>query len=424
VVLAFPLAVAVFPGVARAQFTYDGVAAADGTEVTLSNPSIPLGLVVTGAGPSTQARLTSLPTSDAFASFPFPGEVAAGAPGIISGVVPLPVPAYPFIVNTGLGDAPREQSAPGVDLETASERLAARSTALIGSATSGAESSTTVAVDPDDGVTAVAHAVARGLDLLSTFRIAAVDARATAGRDSSGALTRSSSLSISRLAVPGLAITLPKEFPIFGGQTVTGVDIGLVDGSFYVALPFAGAPQHVPVAKQTVIDALKAAGITATYQEPVQTKNGIVAAAFALTTDLPAPPPNGSYDGPTHVTYTFGRVSAEVSLAPIDDGPAAGSASAGTIAPGGSPGTVEGAGLQPGPGAPTDTGAPAGVEPGPATVNPGPGGTSSVEVAPAALGRRIPDTARVSDLYLVLIALGGLGMACVRAIRLRGVRLQ
>lgn len=433
-VLAAPVFVTALPGVANAQFTFDGIAAADGTEVTAANPSIPLGLTLIGAGPSVQARLTSLPTSDAYASFPFPGEVVAGAPGIAGGVVPLPIPAYPFIINSGLGDEPRSQTAPGLALEAASERLAARSRALVGTDASGSESTAQVVADPDNGVTAVAQSVSRGLEILGSVRIAAVEARVTATRDSSGQLTRSSSLSFTRLSVPGVAYTLPPESPFFAGQTVTGVEFGMTDGQFFVALPFAGAPQKMPVPAESVIAALKSAGIAATYQAPVDTKDGILGAAFSLTTDLPAPPPNGSYDGPTRVTYTIGRSSAAVSLNPIPDfdtgpGSVTGAGVPGATGPGSA---VAGAGV-PGVDGASLPGSVPGSVPG---VAPGaPGGVPTVDlvaggdapragVMPAALSRRAFDSRHLSDLYLLLAALGGLGFVCMRAIRLRGVRLR
>jgi hypothetical protein len=413
------------PGVAQAAFTFDGVAAADGTEATAANPSIPLGVTLTGAGPSAQARLTSLPTSDAFASFPFPGEALAGAPGVANGVLPVPLfPAYPFIINSGLGDDPRSQTAPGLSLEATSERLASRSRAVVGSDASGSESTAQVSADPDNGVTALAHSVTRGLEILDSITFAVVDSSAKAVRDSSGALSRSSSLSFSRLSIPGLGYTLPSNSPAFAGQAISGVEFSLTDGQFYVALPFAGAPKNVPVSSESVIAALKSAGITATYQAPIDTTDGIVGAAFSMATDLPAPPPNGSYDGPTHVTYTVGRSSASVSLNPI---PAfnAGAPPTGTSTPadGAVPlAGVDAVGLPSAPGSVPGT-APSTVTPrGLPTVDLRPAGAT--RVVPTALSRRAFDSGQISDLYLLIAALGGLGFLCLRAIRLRGVRLR
>jgi hypothetical protein len=417
------------PGVAHASFTFDGVAAADGTETTAANPSIPLGVTLTGAGPSTQARLTSLPTSDAFASFPYPGEALAGAPGVANGVLPVPLfPAYPFIVNSGLGDDPRSRTAPGVSLEAASERLAARSRAVVGTDASGSESTAQVTADPDNGVTALAHSVTRGLEILDSITFAVVDSSARAVRDSSGALTRSSSLAFSRLAIPGLPYTLPSNSPAFAGQTISGVEFSLTDGQFYVALPFAGAPKNVPVSTGSVIAALKSAGITATYQAPIDTKDGIVGAAFSMATDLPAPPPNGSYDGPTHVTYTVGRSSAAVSLNPIPPFNAGGAPPTGASTPtdGAVPAAgVDAVGLPSAPDSISGT-APSTVAPnGVPTVDLGPAGsTLSTGVVPTALSRRDFESGQISDLYLLIAALGGLGFICLRAIRLRGVRLR
>ena len=424
--LAVPVVVTALPGVANAQFTFDALASADGAEMVASNPSIPLGVPIQGAGPSTQARLTSLPTSDAFASFPFPGQAVAGAPGVGNGVLPVPLlPAYPFIISSGLGDDPRNQTAPGLSLEAASERLSARSRAVVGSEASGSESTAQVTADPDNGVTAVAHAVSRGLELLDSVRFAAVESRARVTRDSSGELTRSSSLTFSRLSVPGLNYTLPPEAGAFAGQTLSGVEFSFTDGNFFAALPFAGAPQNVPVSSESVISALKSAGIHATYQAPIQTPDGIVGAAFTMATDLPAPPPNGSYDGPTHVTYTVGRSAASVSLNPINDSPTsfgglpapAGTGTAGADAAG-APGTLPSIDAAVAPGSAVNQGVPPTVD-----LVTG-SGAPSAGIVPAALSRRAFDSGHLSDLYLLLAALGGLGFLCAHAIRLRGVRLK
>lgn len=418
-VLAAPVFVTALPGVASAQFTFDGLASADGAEMVASNPSIPLGVPIQGAGPSTQARLTSLPTSDAFASFPFPGQAVAGAPGVGNGVLPVPVlPAYPFIISSGLGDDPRSQTAPGLSLEAASERLAARSRAVVGSEASGSESTTQVTADPDNGVTALAHSVSRGVEILDSIRFAAVDSRAKATRDSAGELTRSSSLTFSRLSVPGLNYTLPPEAGAFAGQSLSGVEFSFTDGQFFAALPFAGAPQNVPVSSESVISALKSAGITATYQAPIQTQDGIVGAAFSLATDLPAAPQNGTYDGPTHVTYTVGRSAAAVSLNPINDSPNSfGGLPASTVPGASGPDAVAAPGALP---SLDGAAVPGTVVPTVDLVT----GSPSAGIVPAALYRRDFDSRHLSDLYLLLVALGGLGFLCARAIRLRGVRLR
>lgn len=416
--LATPLVVASFVGPARAGFVFDAVAAADGVDTTVANPSIPVGLVVQGSGPSTQARLSSLPTSDAFASFPYPGEVVAGLPGVAGSLTGAPIPPYPFIISTGLGDEPRRQTAPGLDLRASSQRRVAESAATVVSSTSGLESDTKVTADPDDGVTAVAETNVRALELLGAVKIFGLRSTATVSRDPSGNIKRDAHLSIASLVVPGLAIPVPSTVPIFGGQIVTGPVIGFTDGNFVLALPFAGAPQHIPVPAQSVLDAFGAAGVVAHYQRPVKTKDGIVGASLDLTTDLPAPPSNPEYNGPTHVTYSLGRVSASVSLTPGTD-----LSSRGTT-------PITGGGL-PAVGADTATQNPStsgGQPSGPAGLTatggsgPLPGSNPSPSLAGASFTHRVPVVGHLADIYLLLAVMAGLGFASVHAIRLLGVR--
>ncbi|MFN2537892.1 MAG: hypothetical protein ABR549_07020 [Mycobacteriales bacterium] len=97
-------ALTVLQSPARAAATFTGSAAAYGIDSTVSNPSVPLGLVVQAAGPAAQATLSSLQQSDTFASFPYPGEGVAGLPGVVGGTAGVPLPAYPFIVATSLGE--------------------------------------------------------------------------------------------------------------------------------------------------------------------------------------------------------------------------------------------------------------------------------------------------------------------------------
>src|SRR5437899_9646466 len=88
--------------------TFDARAAASGVNVTVENPSIPLGLVLQGAGPIARAALDSLGTSQALAAGAYPGDLAASLPGTVRTTSGLPLPDYPLLAATSLGDAPKE----------------------------------------------------------------------------------------------------------------------------------------------------------------------------------------------------------------------------------------------------------------------------------------------------------------------------
>lgn len=406
-----PVAVAALAGTASAQYVFDAVAAADGTVTTVANPSLPIGLVAQASGPTTQARLTSLPTSDAFASFPYPGETVVGLPGIVGSVLGVPLPGYPLIVSSGLGDEPRRRSAPGIDLLATSLQDAAESTATVGSTASGAESTSRVVTDPEDGVTASAETTGRGLELLGGVTVDGVRSTVTVHRDGAGALTTRSSLSIARITVPALVMTVPAQVPIFGGQAVTAPDIGFVDGQFLLSLPFAGAPQRIPVPADDVLKALGAAGITAHFQRPARTRDGIVGASLDLVAILPAPPENPGYNGPTRVTYSLGRVSASVSLTQVEQAAPPGVAGSSAVTPDLPTGQLATAPVLSADG-PLAAGALAGHPPAAPALIPG----------LSSFTHRLPLDAELADIYLLLVTLGGIGFLSLHAIRLLGVR--
>src|SRR5258707_540085 len=87
--------------------SFDALANAYGVAPTITNPSLPLGLTIEGSGPVAQAHLNSIGNSDAFASTPYPGDTVAGLPGTAGAIFSVPIPAYPLIVTTQAGDAPK-----------------------------------------------------------------------------------------------------------------------------------------------------------------------------------------------------------------------------------------------------------------------------------------------------------------------------
>src|SRR6266487_2436162 len=92
-------AVALLPTPAPAQTlsTFDARAAATGVDVTVSNPSIPLGLVVQ------RTALDSLGTSEALAAGPYPGDLATSLPGTVKTTSGVPLPDYPLVAHTSSG---------------------------------------------------------------------------------------------------------------------------------------------------------------------------------------------------------------------------------------------------------------------------------------------------------------------------------
>lgn len=337
-------ALVIAPPARAADTSFDAVASAYGINNGVSNPSFPVGLVLTGSGPATSAHLTSLGGSDAFASFPYPGDTVVGLPGLASGLFGVPVPGYPLYVATSAGDAPRSANFPGIALNSRSESLVTESRALVGTDVSGFDSNSRIGVAADGGVTSEASTIFKTLQFGDVFTLSGVRSTAKVVADGlSGKLTRTSELSIGAINVPGLKIDIPKqspgtvplpipipgagqvpplEFPPLpipnGGTTLAAPSIGFTNGVFTVAVP-GQEGQRYAIPSEPVIKAFADAGMKVTFQQAADTKNGILAPAITFETDFPSLPDNPYFNGATHATYTLGGSFAEVAFDVIDD---------------------------------------------------------------------------------------------------------
>jgi len=377
-------------GRASADVGYTGTAEAGGFRLIITNQSIPLNISPQVHGPLAAVTQNSLQQSDALAAFPYPGSDLAGVPGVVAGGTGLPVPAYPFVVATSLGDQPEKLSYPGIELHAESAKTLTQASATGGSSSIG---STSVARVLRDGDTVNASAITDAdlVRLGDDLVISGLHAAAGVARDASGALTRGSELSFSSLAARGLTFTLP---PPPGsnqpGQKVSAPAISLVDGKFRILAPGQPANETEVPAGQ-VEQALTRAGYPTTYEQAKQTTDGIVGAGLQIRTTLPAPPPGtpGGLSGETPVTLALGLVRAEISY---QAGPTA--AATGVAVPGLTP---------PAPTAGVGTpavGVPAGTGPGtPVLLPSGPGYTAP---AASALGGRTPTVPTV-DLTSVAV---------------------
>lgn len=332
---------------------YDAVATAYAFDATLTNPSLPLALVVEAAGPASQAHLSSLQQSDCFASFPYPGPVVTGLPELArSAILPgIPIPDYPTYAATSLGDPPRSISLPGIDLRAESRASSCVSSAIAGTASSGLTAETRTVRDDDGTVTATGRTDANVVRVGNILTLTGFHSTATAILRADGSIEHSSDLTIAELLVPGLSITIPKTTPgsvpvpvpipglpqigsialppiplPFGGVTIDTPRLGIENGSFTITLPFLGN-QKFALPAQPVFDALDALGLDVQFLEASQTATKVVSPAFQVRMQLPALPENQFFNGPTDVTYAFGRTTAEItgaSSVPALDGDLAG----------------------------------------------------------------------------------------------------
>jgi hypothetical protein len=423
---------------ASADRTFDAVASAYGFDALLSNASIPAGISPEGAGPVAQSELSSLPSGTSFASYPYPGDVVAGIPGLLSGIViglPQP-PDYPFIVTAGLGQGPKQVNQPTIALSAETQTTHAVAHAVAGTDAQGATADSHITAN-GDGVTATSTSRDAAVSLGSLGEIGTVASKVSAAIGPDGKVTTSSSLTLTGMSFPALKLTVPKNSPApapipgtpiptvplpFGGTTLDAPTIGFVDGQFTVQLPLMGTQQFA-VPANAVLSAFHAAGVDVTYSAPVKTSTSIVGATITFHYVIPAPPAalGSVYSGPTDVKMVFGRASASVSgqsdsvpvLAPVGGGGGSGGGLALTPPPGGGSGQLP---LGPPASLPATTG---GVTGPPPVIGGNPSSSAGQLAVGNVFGRRSPLSVNI---YLVLVAAGLIGTFSTQSLRLLGVR--
>jgi hypothetical protein len=434
--------------------SFDAVTAAYGFDSTISNPSLPLGLVIEAAGPTAQAHLSSIGAADAFSSFPYPGDTVTGLPGLLSAVFlgGLTIPPYPFYATSSIGSEPASANYPGISLSSESQASQARANAVVGTSATGYTANAVAWQDPDSTVHATASATMNVNQLGGLLTLSGVQSSATEVMNPDGSMQGTSSLSIGHLAIPALRITIPTTTPSvvnipipipgipqlpplkfppiplpFGGMTLNAPDIGFVDGVFTLTLPIGGK-QTFALPAQTVLDAFKALGITMAFQPSHKTANSVVAAALTIHTVLPAPPHNAYFNGSTPIDITLGRSSASIqgSVTPAGSSPVgpAGSADLGSTDLGVPPSSAALGGVT----SSTDTGtsaSPASLQSTPGVVSPS---LATPRTALRSSPRRVVTAGHraglgsVFDLYLILLAVAVIGIVASQVLSFVGVR--
>jgi hypothetical protein len=369
---------------AQAAGAFEGAASADGVRIGLIVPGAPVAdQLVDLGGPSTQARLESLGTSRAFASFPYPGDLTVGLPGLVAGFTggSVPLPTYPLYVAADHPSTPNAtlEAPPGYRISADAGAESATSTAtagLDGSDVFGAiRARTTAAVTTQDGsVVAEARSETDAI-AIGPLRIGSVRtfARATLGSDGS--------------------TTLERDIEV-GGLTVEGLPVAIGPHG----LTLASSTLPVPALDSLPGDALATAGVSLELLEPTE-HNGTVTAPMLRIGMAGADVPGS---GPTRLTATIGGAAASVS------------------------------GVAPKAPAPPILESPAAPHPGPALgfAGPAPGPAISAPTsptpppAPAAVdARRVAIGFDVAGLYLLVAGLGVAGALASHLVRMMGVRM-
>jgi hypothetical protein len=255
------------------------------------NVSIPNYLIiqnfVDGGGPTAEAQLDSLGTSQGFASFPYPGETAVSLTGLAGILTGLSLPSYPLIVNSSYPTTDTDTiDQPAYHLDTHSDQTTSSSLAQLGEAAQsgslagGATSTASVTAEPGGPVVSKAE-TQMGLTI-GAISISGLDATAQVTQAPDGTITKASSLQIAHLTVAGLPIGI--------------TDQGLAIGS--TTIPLGG------IDSVTKLFAIPGTQIQFIPQQ--STADSVTSAALQITTSQNIPSINQTAD----VTYTVGSVVA------------------------------------------------------------------------------------------------------------------
>jgi hypothetical protein len=426
---------AVLPGEsARADAAFTLTASAQGVALTVANESIPLITSIQVATPTAQAAANSAGQATSYSAAPDPGQGIAELPAVAGAQIcanlsSLPgcstiagaVPNYPYAYAQA-GDPPQDKDFAGAHLHAEASDTGAKAQTRVGAGGTGSATSTAVASSSADGsLDATAETSVDAFSIGTYLTMSGIHATAALHRDPAGALTRSSSFDIGALQINGLKLGFGS-----GGFTVLGTVV----------------PQPIPT--QTVLDAFKAIGVTATLLPPTATKNGVTSEGLSISYTVPGVPSGvvpplpalplpigvGVPSTPTTVTYTVGQaaVTSTYRSIPSDDlgigpgtvTPSPVAAPTGVTNPGGSTGPGPTAVSSGGGVTPPDTTVLGGVGPSPAVAPPVPAASAP---ANPALATRAEVGHRTPDIYLALVISALAVFGAASALRFLGVRL-
>jgi hypothetical protein len=284
----------------QAPTVFSGIAAADVVRVNVSVPDYLLVEdLADGGGPTAQAVLDSLGTSQGFASFPYPGEVGVAASGLASNITGLVLPTYPFVASSDHPTRPeRTIDQPGYHLHSRSDDVGSEATASLGEATAqGATeggSFATASVSLVDEERVVARSESRGDLVAGAVGLYGIESVAEVTQLGDGTFERSSSLSIGRLEVGGVRL----------GLTERGLEL-------------VGSPLGPLGALQGANQKLEIGDVTIELLPGEQTDSSVVSAGLRISTTQFVESVGRSVD----VSYTFGQARAMLDSSTFDRPP-------------------------------------------------------------------------------------------------------
>lgn len=274
--------------------SYEAVASAEGVRVSFGAPGfLAVETFIDGGGPVSQSVIDGLGNSQAFASLPYPGDLAISGPGLLSGVTGLPSPpAYPFYVNSSYPTTQEAKFAqPGYELVARSAEQSSEGTTSAGgsSGESGIGVTKTRAVTSRDATTGTVTAEATGAaDLINVggvLRIVNAKAMARVTRAPGAEPMRESTFSIGAVTISGQSVVVSEK----------GFTIG---------------PSNTPIPPDNpLIQALEQARIHVVYLGAQNNPDGVVSPGLVVTQEAQFP------GGPLMVVrYVFGRMSARATV--------------------------------------------------------------------------------------------------------------
>jgi hypothetical protein len=274
--------------------SYEAVASAEGFRFSFGAPGfVAVDTFIDAGGPVSQSVIDGLGNSRAFASLPYPGDLAITGPGLLAGLTGLPSPPpYPFYVSSSHPTAPEGKVAqPGYELKANSTEARSLASTMTGGGQgdgpSGSSIGKTVTAaettrDAASGaVTAVATGTADVINIGGVLRVGQVDARAKVVRS------------------PGTEPAREASF-VINGVTIAGQTVGFSEKGF----TFAGTKVPIP-AGNPLTEALKQAKINVEYLARTDNPDGVVSPGVVIRQEQATP------GGPTMVfRYVLGRMAA------------------------------------------------------------------------------------------------------------------
>jgi hypothetical protein len=377
---------------ARADSTYSGLADARLIAVNFTaEPAVVFGQLIDGGASVVQAELSSLGTSTAFASDPYPSQSAVLLPGLIAGLsngqTSQVIPNYPLIASSSNPTTPEQRVEAGpVTLEATSAETSSRGRTANGANTGLAD----VHYEPSSGqLIARAEGIATDIAISDQLVINGVRSAATATRAPSGTLQLTSDFSVAALTIAGQRVPLT-----FSGPT--------------------GPLTATTAAGAALLQALQASGTTITYLPETRTADGITSAGLRIRSIQHPPPQFASGVEQVIAEVTIGQTAASVVNRALPIPP-----TMSTIAP---------PGIAPTDSAPPTVGTPLITEPAPSS----PVGTTTqaeqprelptVAIAPVASPNALVTGLDLSRFYPVLPIAGAAMVLWIRLVRKLGAR--